>query len=46
MRVADVQRQADRDYQRRTGLPPPDQGFEGEHKWFKRDQQRNSQRGD
>lgn len=46
MRVADVQRQADRDYQRRTGLPPPDQGFEGEHKWVKRDAQRNVQRDD
>ena len=46
MRVADVQRQADRDYQRRTGLPPPDQGFEGEHKWVKRDDQRNVQRDD
>jgi len=41
MRFADVQRQADRDYQRRTGLPPPDQGFDGEHKWVKRDDQRN-----
>jgi hypothetical protein len=37
MRFADVQRQADRDYQRRTGLRPPDQGFDGEHKWVKRD---------
>lgn len=46
MRFADVQRQADRDYQQRTGLPPPDQGFEGEHKWVKRDDQRNVQRDD
>ncbi len=38
MRFADVQRQADRDYQLRTGLPPPDEGFDGEHKWVKRDQ--------
>lgn len=37
MRFADVQRQADRDYQQRTGLPPPDEGFDGEHKWVKRD---------
>ena len=40
MRFADVQRQADRDYQLRTGLPPPDEGFDGEHKWVKRDQMR------
>ncbi len=38
MRFADVQRQADRDYQLRTGLPRPDEGFDGEHKWVKRDQ--------
>lgn len=37
MRFADVQRQADRDYQQRTGLPPPDGGQDGEHKWVKRD---------
>jgi hypothetical protein len=40
MRFADVQRQADRDYQLRTGLPPPDEGVDGEHKWVKRDQKR------
>jgi hypothetical protein len=40
MRFADVQRQADRDYQLRTGLPPPDEGFDGEQKWVKRDQKR------
>jgi hypothetical protein len=38
MKFADVQRQADRDYQLRTGLPRPDEGFDGEHKWVKRDQ--------
>ncbi len=37
MRFADVQRKADREYQQRTGLPPPDEGFDGEHKWVKRD---------
>lgn len=37
MRFADVQRQADRDYQQRTGLPSPDEGQDGEHKWVKRD---------
>jgi hypothetical protein len=37
MKFADVQRQADRDYQQRTGLPSPDEGFDGEHKWVKRD---------
>jgi hypothetical protein len=40
MRFADVQRQADHDYQQRTGLPAPDEGFDGEHKWVKRDQKR------
>ena len=40
MKFADVQRQADRNYQLRTGLPPPDEGFDGEHKWVKRDQKR------
>ena len=40
MKFADVQRQADRDYQLRTGLPPPDEGVDGEQKWVKRDQKR------
>ena len=46
MRFADVQRQADRDYQLRTGLPPPDEGFDGEHKWVKRDQKREVKHND
>jgi hypothetical protein len=46
MRFADVQRQADRDYQLRTGLPPPDQGFDGEHKWVKRDRKREVKHND
>ena len=46
MRFADVQRQADRDYQLRTGLPPPDEGVDGEHKWVKRDQKRKVKHND
>jgi hypothetical protein len=46
MKFADVQRQSDRDYQQRTGLPAPDEGFDGEHKWVKRDQKREVKHND
>ena len=46
MKFADVQRQADLDYQQRTGLPQPDEGFDGEHKWVKRDQKREVKHND
>jgi hypothetical protein len=37
MRYADVQRQADRDYQQLTGEPAAETGWQGEHRWVKRD---------
>jgi hypothetical protein len=38
MRYADVQRQADRDYQQLTGEPDAEIGWQGEHRWVKRDE--------
>ncbi len=38
MRYADVQRQADRDYQQLTGEPDAETGWQGEHRWVKRDE--------
>ena len=37
MRYADVQRQADRDYQQLTGELDAETGWQGEHRWVKRD---------
>ena len=37
MRYADVQRQADLDYQQLTGEPDAEIGWRGEHRWVKRD---------
>ncbi len=37
MRYADVQRQADQNYQRVTGLSDEEIGWRGEHRWVKRD---------
>ena len=38
MRYANVQRQADRDYQQLTGEPDAETGWQGEHRWVKRDE--------
>ncbi len=37
IRHADVQRQADQNYQRATAIPDEELGWQGEHRWVKRD---------
>ncbi len=37
MRYADAQRRADQDYERENGGKDPETGWQGEHRWVKRD---------
>ena len=37
MRYADAQRRADQDYERENGEDDPETGWQGEHRWVKRD---------
>jgi hypothetical protein len=37
MRYADAQRKADQDYAERNGKEDPETGWQGEHRWVKRD---------